>query len=234
MLRHVRPPMIKLFCDLTNGQFASSFTDRSEPRHAFSQNNDLEHRLYLLQSLNSPRWPFSYDSWSGDEDVTAIVSLRDLSTAAPLASTAPLNPIKNGFQGILHTNTLEVAQLLSGKCQATAGLSIELVDGSGNKINPFRREILLRATPGATATSVGTVLYFPEVTTYLGSGPDALQSKPTLGRSGAIFEAFINGRFVAWRIEPGTAETDLDLGIIKPLDFDSDSNAVNLVRGLGI
>lgn len=226
--------MLKLFCDLTNGQFAAGFNDRTAPRHAISQNNDLPFRLYLLQPLNSSRWPFSYDSWSGDPDVTAILSLRDLLTAAPLASTSPLNPIKYGFQGILHTNTFEVSSYLSGRLERDAQLSVELFDGSGNKINPFRRDIILRATPGATPTALGTVLYFPEVTAYLGSGPEALQSKSTAGKVGTVFEAFVNGIFVAWRVEPGTADTDLDLGIIKPNDFDATTNPVNLVRGLGI
>jgi hypothetical protein len=228
--------MLSFFCDLTNGQFASGFNDRSAPRHALSQNNDLPLRLYLLRPLGAARWPFSYDSWSGDPDVTAIVSLRSLATAAILASSPPLNLIKNGFEGILHTNTFEVADYLTttSAIEKEALLSIDLIDGSGNKINPFRAIAVLRATPGTIPVAAGSILYFPEVTAYLGSGPEALQSKATLGKAGTAFAAWINGLFVVWRVEAGAADTDLDLGIIKPNDFDATTNPMNLVRGLGI
>jgi hypothetical protein len=83
--------------------------------------------------------------------------------------------------------------------------------------------------------AVGSVLYFPEVTTYLGSGPEALRSKSTAGKVGTVFLAFVApAGMVAWRVESGTAETDLDSGIIKPLDFNPTTNPVNLIRGLGI
>jgi hypothetical protein len=226
--------MLRIFADLTNSQFATDFRDRSEPRHAFSQDNDLPFRLYLLQAMQSSRWPFAYDSWSGDPAITAIISLRDESTAAPLCSTSPMNVIKSGFEGLLHTNTFEVDDFLSARLEREALFSVDLVDGSGNKINPFRRSVILRANPSTIPVARGAIYYFPEVTAYLGSGPEALQSKQTLGHAGAVFQAFVNGIFVAWRIEAGTADTDLDLGIIKPLDFDTITNPVNLVRGLGI
>lgn len=221
-----------IFCNLTNGQFAASFRDPTEPRVCVSQDNDLAFRLYLLQSLNAPGWPFAYDA--GDDDVTAIVSLRDLATAAALCSSAPLAQVANGFAGVLHTNTFEVDDFLSGRVEREALFSVDLVDGAGQKINPFRRSVLLRANPATVPAARGSVFYFDEVTTYLGDGPEALQAKPTVGRAGAVFEAWVNGIFVAWRVEPGTAETDLDLGIIRPADFDSTTNPVNLVRGLGI
>lgn len=228
--------MLKFFCDLTDGRFAAGFRDRSEQRPSISQDNDLPFRLYLLQSLRSLLWPFSYHPWSGAADITVIISLRDPATAAVLASTPPLNQIKRGFESLLHTNTLEVAAFLSARPTSDRGalLSVDLIDGSGNKINPFRAPIILRANPAGAPSALGAVLYFPEVTDYLGSGPGALQSKATVGRTGAIFEAVINGILVSWRIEAGTADTDVDLGIIKPLDFDSDTNPVNLVRVGGI
>lgn len=231
--------MTKLFCVLTSGnqQFASSFNDRSEPRLYFTQDNDLPFRLYLLQSLNSQRWPFSYDSLSGADDITVIVSLRDIGTGAVLASTEPLTPVRNGFEGILHVNTQEVDNYLAIAYApvCAAEFSADVVDAFGNKINLFRRAIILRAAPvGSTVVIPGSQYYFPEVTGYLGAGSTALQSKPTLNRQGAIFQAVINGLLVAWRIEPGTAETDLDAGIIKPADFDADTNPVNLIRVGGI
>jgi hypothetical protein len=226
--------MLKLFCDLTNGQFAASFRDSSEPRHAFSQDNDLQFRLYLLQAIGATRWPYSYDAWSGDPDITAIISLRDEATAAALASTSPLTPVPHGFEGILHTNTFEVDTFLDARLDREALLSVDLVDGSGNKINPFRSSILLRANPATVPTASGAIFYFPEVTTYVGSGSTALQARSTAGHLGAIFEAVINGILVSWRIQSGTADTDLDLGIIKPADFDATTNPVNLVRVGGI
>lgn len=228
--------MQRFFLNLTNEQFVSGLRDRSEPRHTLAQNNDLPFRLYLLQQLSSGLWPFAYDTWSGDETITAIASLRDISNAALLASTAPLTPIKKGFEGLLHTNTLEIDALFrpSGSAEKEALLSLELVDAAGHKLNPFRRAVILRATPGNVVSSLGAIYYFSEVTTYLGAGPEALQSKPTVGRVGARFEAWIDSLLVSWRVQPGAAETDLDLGYIRPLDFDAATNAVNLVRGLGI
>jgi|GEM_PF-3747172 len=227
--------MLKFFCDLTNGQFAAGFRDRSEPRHSFSQDNDIPFCLYLLLALsNSGPWPYSYDSWSGAGDITALVSLRDESTAAVLASTFPLNVVKDGFQGLLHTNTSEVGVFLNGRLEREALFSIDLVDGGGNKINPFRRAVILRANPSTVPSPAGTILYFREVNTYLGSGPNALQAKNTAGRLGVIFEAVINGILVSWRVESGTATTDLGNGILRPGDYDAATNPVNLVRVGGI
>lgn len=228
--------MLRLFADLTNQCFAASFRDRAEPRHAFSQDNDLPFRLYLLQSLGAPRWPYSYEAWSGDPAITTIVSLRDELAATVLCSTSPLNPIQHGFEGILHTNTLEVAAFLSARLEREALFSVDLIDAAGNKINPFRRSVLLRSgvAAGVSPASIGSIYYFPEVTAYLGSGSDALQSKPTVGRIGTVFEAVINGILASWRIQSGTADTDLDLGIIKPADFDPTTNPVNLIRVGGI
>jgi hypothetical protein len=226
--------MKKFFCDLTNRQFASSMRDRSEPRHYIPQNNNLPFRLYLLQFLGSASWPYAHDTWSGSEAITAIVSLRDFAPANILASTEPLTPIRNGFEGILHTNTLEVDEFVASRGEREAFFSVELIDALGNKLNPFRRPVILQSTPGNVVSAAGAVFYFPEVTAYLGAGPEALQSKPTVGRTGVIFEAVINGILVSWRVEAGVAATDLDNGIIRPLDFDADANSVNLVRVGGI
>jgi hypothetical protein len=166
-------------CDLTNQCFAASFRDRSEPRHAVSQDNDLPFRLHLLRSLGFPRWPYSYDPWSGDPGITTIISLRDEATAAVLCSTSPLNPVRHGFEGILHTNTFEVAPSWLPGSSSKPLLSVDLIDGSGNKINPFRRSIVLRANPSTVPAARGAIYYFPEVTTYLGSDAAALQAKPT-------------------------------------------------------
>lgn len=231
------------FCNLTAQTFAAGYRDRSEPRLSVSQNNDLAFRLYLLQSLSSGSWPFAYDSWSGDSNMTAILSLRDVWSypVITLASSEPCTVIPNGFSGLLHTNTQEAADFLGqsgpgpNRAEREAMFMVDLIDASGAKLNPFRRPVTLQAVAalGNVPSALGAVYYFQEVNTYLGSGAEALQAKPTVGRVGAVFEAWISG-FVVWRVESGTAETNLDEGIIKPNDFDADTNPVNLIRGLGI
>lgn len=215
--------MLKFFCDLTNAQFAAGFRDRSEPSLSFTQDNALPFRLYLLRSLSSPGWPYSYDSSSGDPAITAIVSLRDESTAAVLSSTSPLNPIKNGFEGLLHTNTLEVDDFLSARLEREALFSVDLVDGSGNKINPFRRSVLLRSSvaAGVAPAVLGTYLWMPLVDSLTGSST-SLDQVPTADLPArTLIKISIEGEGTSEWLKEETDEVApvTGNGIVVPVDF---------------
>lgn len=144
---------MRLFCDLTNGQFAAGFHDRSQPALAFPQNNDIPLQLYLLESVGRNYWPFAYHELSGKVGVTAILSLRN-AAGAVLATTTPLESISVGWQGVLHTGTVEIQEflnnLIGGGNAAPVDLSVDLVNGEGQKLNVFKRAVTLQANGEVT------------------------------------------------------------------------------------
>lgn len=88
---------------------------------------------------------------------------------------------------------------------------------------------------GAPVPPGAAVYYFSLITRYLGGLSTDLNAVPTVGvPSKTVFQVVIDGVFSSWRLEAGTAVSNLDFGIIRPLDYNSGSNPVNLVRVAGI
>lgn len=229
--------MIDLFANLTSNAFAAGFRDANEPRLALGQDNDQQFRLYLLRSGRHPGsgHPFIYDVQSGATNVLAIASLRDI-TASPvtLASSPPMTPVRDGFEGILHTNTPEIASFLAGRAERKAGFCIDLTDVSGFKTSPFRSELILRATDAGAPTIIAGELYLSQITGFIGGGPTNLDGVNTAARSlGTLFRVIVNIGITPvlseWRLQEGPDATDLAAGIIRPLDHDPVTNPRILV-----
>lgn len=231
-----------LICDIINKRFAWSFGHNGEVPIVLTQSNNQPIRLYLVQPGRHPgtQFPFCYDPASGDASYAAIISVRDI-TAGPvtLSSTQPLTAIRNGFEGILHLDTQEISDFLSGRAEREAAFCVDLTDSAGNKLSPFRRSIALQATSAGGATTIPGVIYNPAITGLTGGGATNLDGQVTAGRAiGTLWIVIrtISGERVKseWLTISATGVTDEDAGIIRPLDHDASTNAVNLVRVSGL
>jgi len=231
-----------LYCDTRNKRFAWGFGHNAEVGIVLTQDNNQPIRLYLVQPGRHPGTPhpFCYDPASGDGAYTTILSLRNI-TAGPitLASTQPLTPIRNGFEGILNLNTQEIADFLEGRAEREAAFCVDLVDGDGNRISPFRRPITLQATDAGATTTIPGVIYDPTITGLTGGGSSNLDGQVTEGR--ALGTLFIIIRVISgarsqsvWQLIAGNDPTDEDAGIVQPLDYDAGTNAVQFVRVDGL
>lgn len=231
-----------IICDIINKRFAWSFGHNGEVGIVLTQSNNQPIRLYLVQPGRHPgsRFPFCYDPASGASTYTAILSLRDVNAApVTLASTQPLTPIRNGFEGIFHLDTQEITDFLSGRAERDAAFCVDLTDGAGNKISPFRRSITLQATSAGGGTSIPGIIYDPDIIGLTGGGATNLDGQITVGRPIStlwIVIRTISGERVKseWVLIAATGVTDEDAGIIRPLDYNATTNAVNLVRVSGL
>lgn len=232
-----------IVCDIINQRFAWNFRSNGDCSIVLTQNDDQPIRLYMVQP--SPYvgrgYPFYYTALSGDEDVTCIVSLRDCTTVPlTLASTEPMGAILNGFDGVLHLNTEEVATFLSGRAQRDADFCIDLIDTGGHRISVFRRSITLRATDSGTVTlTTPGVLYSLGITGLTGGGATNLDGLETVGRgvgSVQIVIRQVSGAWTqsSWRLTTGTAAEDEDGGIIRPDDYADTTNEKVWVRTDGL
>ncbi|HEX7517782.1 MAG TPA: hypothetical protein VF345_10920 [Chthoniobacterales bacterium] len=227
-----------IYLNLATQSFARNFRGAQEVSINLTQNNDTSIRLYLLQPSRSPisGFPFQFDPTSGDPSYQAIISLRDVSGfPVTLCSTQPLTAIRNGFSGILSINTQGIANFLAGRAERECVFCLDLVDGgSGYKTSPFRKSIVLRAldlgtAPGTPPTILG-FYYRPEITGLSGGGAANADGIASFAFSlGSVFMFVVNGSGSQWRLESGTAATNLDAGIIKLLD-----TGLNLVRVEGL
>jgi hypothetical protein len=83
----------------------------------------------------------------------------------------------------------------------------------------------------------GVPRWYPleDVTGYVGGGATNLDGVTTSTAAlGSFYVVVINGIMAVWQLQAGTAATDLDNGILRPVDYDSVTNPVNLVRVAGI
>lgn len=231
-----------LYCDVIRQRFAWSFQSNSDCSIVLTQNDDQPVRLFMVQPSLYPGTghPFYYTEASGDEAYTAIISLRDV-TGNPhtLASTAPMTAILNGFIGVLHLNTQEVADFLSGRSQRDVDFCIDLIDGSGHRLSPFRHSIILRAIDTGAVNPIPGVIYDPVVTGLTGGGVTNLDGVVTVGKAlGTLYiiTRQISGAWTGsqWKLIAGTGTSDEDAGVIRPLDYDGTINAVNWVRTDGL
>lgn len=75
----------------------------------------------------------------------------------------------------------------------------------------------------------------PLVTGYTGGGTTKADGTATVGAAlNSLFVFVIGGVMSVWRLETGTAATDTDAGVIRPVDYDAVLNIVNLVRVEGL
>lgn len=227
-----------IFCDIFNQRFVWNSRNAAECALILTQNNDQPLRLYLLQPSSYPAsaYPYTYDISSGDSQSIALVSLRDVSSVpATLASTLPLDHIRNGFSGILHTNTQQIADFLAGRAERDVAFCVDLVDGGGHKISPFRRSLKLRAIDsGTTVPTVAGEIYIPAITGFIGGGAANLDGVTTAGLPlGTLIRVIVNIAATPvlseWRIQAGNDVTNLAGGIVQPLDHDPVTNPVELV-----
>lgn len=151
-------------------------------------------------------------------------------------STLKVVPLKSGTMDL---RTVGIAALFSnGATEKTVALTILGTPPAGTEQILEQRDILLRKFTGEYDFSqpigiLGTV-YLSQVTGFVGGGATKLDGATTVGRAlGTVFRVIVNigdtPVLSEWRIDSGTADTNLAAGIIKPLDFDEDDNAVNLI-----
>lgn len=234
--------MDKIYCDVVNQKFAHDFYHRLAASLFLTQNDDYPFQLFMVQPTRylGSRYPFSYTEASGEG--TCIVSLRDVMGAPlTLASTEPMTPIVNGFEGLLHLNTAEVTTFLSGRPELDAAFCIDMIDGSGNRISPFRRSVVLRATDSgaATSTQVPGVIYNPAIIGLTGGGLTNLDGIVTTAKpigSLQILTRQVSGVWVesTWKLIAGTTSEDEDGGVVRPDDYAASTNEKVWVRVDGL
>jgi len=87
--------------------------------------------------------------------------------------------------------------------------------------------------PGAV--SVAGNLYLARITDYTGGTASALDAVETANLPlGTVLRIITANGESAWRVEAGTAATDVASGIIRPLDYDAGTNAKNFIRVAGL
>lgn len=234
--------MDKIFCDVVRQQFAHDFHNRNDSSLFLTQNDNYPFRLFMVQPSQYPgtRYPFNYTEASGDEDFSAIVSIRNVQAApVTLASTAVMTAIPNGFEGLLHLNTQEVADFLAGRPELDAAFCIDLVDDSGNRISPFRHSITLRATDSGSVTTIPGIIFDPDITGLTGGGVTNLDGIVTVSK--AINSLQILVRVISgsrsestWQLIAGTTAEDEDGGIVRPDDYTASTNEKIWVRVAGL
>lgn len=102
----------------------------------------------------------------------------------------------------------------------------------------LQRDVVLRAFEGEYEVSdpidiLGTI-YLSTITDFTGGTSVDLDGVRTVGRQvGTIFRVVVEISSTPilseWRLQAGTAVTDLAAGVIRPTDYDADDNPVNLV-----
>lgn len=231
-----------IVCDVVNQEFAWDFKHNAPVSINLTQNDERPLRLYMVQPsrYQGSGHPFYFSAASGDEDYTCIVSIRDVtSDPTTLASTAPMTAIVNGFEGVLPLNTEEVAAFLSGSSEKSAAFCIDLINGSGQQISPFRRSINLRATDSGSVTQVPGIIYDPDITGLTGGGSTKLDGITTTTKavgSLQILTRQISGAWSqsTWKLIAGTTAEDEDAGVVRPDDYNASTNAKIWVRVDGL
>jgi hypothetical protein len=198
-----------------------------------TQNDDQPIRLYLVRPSPFPGglFPFVFDPLSSGGAASCIISLRDV-RAYPvnLGSTEPLATIRDGFSGVFHLNTQAITNYLGKTAEREIAFCVDMVDTFANKLSPFRRMITLRAI-GIDAANQGltaSLFYLPDVTEYIFDPGNpistvTLESVETSGVAiNTIFFVIIHGVSSQWRLEAGTAATDVAAGVVKALDSGRD------------
>ena len=84
-------------------------------------------------------------------------------------------------------------------------------------------------------SAVPRIYMLPNVTSYTGGTETALDGATTATAAiHSLFVVVINGVMSTWRLQAGTEVSDAAGGVIRPVDYDLTTNAVNLVRVEGI
>lgn len=118
---------------------------------------------------------------------------------------------------------------------AQGGVTVEKIATGAYKVTWVEEGVEGSIPATASRSSVVRIYPLPLVTSYTGGGPTNLDGATTFSAAlNSLFWVVINGVWSAWRLESGTAATDVDAGIIRPTDYNASTNAVNLVRVAGL
>lgn len=231
-----------IFADIVNQRFVQDFRHANDAVHNLTQNDEQPLRLFMVQPSKYPGsgHPFNYTAYSGDEDFTVIVSLRDVTTdPVTLASTETMTALPNGFEGVLHLNTEEIATFLSGRSQRDVELCIDMIDDGGHRFSPFRRTVTLRASDSGTTTPIPGAVYDPAIIGLTGGGLTNLDGIATVSKavgSLQILTRQVSGAWTAstWKLIAGTTAEDEEGGVIRPDDYAVTTNEKVWVRVDGV
>lgn len=104
-------------------------------------------------------------------------------------------------------------------------------------VSPFIARVfanVIRGGEGGPGVQVtGNEVYLSSITGLEGGTDTDLDAVSTTGLGiGTLIRVVTGGVGVqsTWRVEAGTADTDLDNGIIKPADYNASTNIKNLIR----
>jgi hypothetical protein len=236
----------EFFCNLDAQYFTRGFNFAGLLMPILTAGDGLPSRFYLVR--NNPyglsRFPFIFDDNSGKSGVTATASLLATMTRndgtsylSTLSGPLSLDPIRDGFKGILDLATSAIASFLTSETRGCV-LSIDLTDGDGNILTPFRSAVTLRqATPGIGAspsTPIPGTVTLHSLTGFIGGTSVNVDGQvQTVGKTlGTLYLGVVNDVLYTWELRAGSGDSGDDNDAprqIKPTDYNASTNARVLI-----
>lgn len=131
--------------------------------------------------------------------------------------------------------TVEAALNLLADIVSDGGVTVTKPAAGMYQVTWVESGTLGTITTTITRSPLPRIYPLPGVTGLSGGGSTNLDGASTTTTAlNSLFVVVVNGVMSVWRLEAGTAVTDLDAGIVRPTDYDSVTNPVNLVRVEGL